>query len=161
MAYARPNKTAFMSGNCVVWGFACGVHRVPVRRARPRSIDVEFDQPKPAQPHHGSVPRTGGAVERDRAPQRPAGARPGRAFLYLTPKRGHILAVDELSELTYAARDRPLGETLELTSAPPGHQTHGSAWWRDAALERKSTSGASATGPVSCVGKMSTYEVPF
>ena len=54
--------------------FACGVHRVPVRRARPRSIDVEFDQPKPAQPHHRSVPHTGGAVERDRAPQRPAGA---------------------------------------------------------------------------------------
>ena len=68
-------KLPFMSDNCMVLGFACGVHRVPVRRARPRSIDVEFDQPKPAQPHHRSVPHTGGgAVERDRAPQRPAGA---------------------------------------------------------------------------------------
>ena len=40
-------------------------------------------------------------------------------------------------------------ENLGLASAPPGHQTPSSAWWRDAALERKSTSGASATGPVS------------
>ena len=78
LAFARPNKTAFMSDNCMVLGFACGVHRVPVRRARPRSIDVEFDQPKPTQPHHRSVPHTGEAVERNRAPQRPAGARRAR-----------------------------------------------------------------------------------
>ena len=33
-------------------------------------------------------------------------------------------------------------EKLWFASAPPGHQTPSSAWWRDAALERKSTSGA-------------------
>ena len=45
--------------------------------------------------------------------------------------------------------DTCVTEKLELASAPPGHQTPSSAWWCDAALERKSTSGASATGPVS------------
>ena len=42
-------------------------------------------------------------------------------------------------------------KTLEFASAPHGHRTPRAAWWRDAALERKSTSGASATatGPVS------------
>ena len=78
LAFVQPNKTAFMSGNCMIFYFACGVHRVPVRRARRRSIDVEFDQSKPAQPHHRPALHTGGAVERDRAPQRPAGARRAR-----------------------------------------------------------------------------------
>ena len=74
LAFVRPNKTAFMSDKCLIFGFACGVHRVPVRRARPRSIDVELDRPKPADRRPSSAPHPGGAVERDRAPQRPAGA---------------------------------------------------------------------------------------
>ena len=34
LAFVRPNKTAFMSGKCLVFvlRIACGVHRVPVRR---------------------------------------------------------------------------------------------------------------------------------
>ena len=55
--------------------FACGVHRVPVRRARPRSIDVEFDQPKPAHLRPSSTLHPGGANKHRRGPQRPAGAR--------------------------------------------------------------------------------------
>ena len=51
--------------------------------------------------------------------------------------------------LEYFFTDTCVTKKLELESAPPGHQTPSSAWWRDAALERKSTSGASATGPVS------------
>ena len=72
----RPaNKTAFMSGKCLIFGFACGVHRVPVRRARPRSIDVEFDQPQPAHLRPSSTLHPGGANKHLRGPQRPAGAR--------------------------------------------------------------------------------------
>ena len=74
LAFVRPNKTAFMSDKCLIFGFACGVHRVPVRRARPRSIDVEFDQPKPAHYRPSSALHPGGANKRRRCPQRPAGA---------------------------------------------------------------------------------------
>ena len=92
LAFVRPNKTAFMSDKCLIFGFACGVHRVPVRRARPRSIDVDFHQPKPAQPHPRSVPHTGGAIERRRGAQRPAGARRANGPL---SRNGHILTVEE------------------------------------------------------------------
>ena len=64
-----------MSDKCLIFGFACGVHRVPVRRARPRSIDVEFDQPKPAHLRPSSTLHLGGANKHRRGPQRPAGAR--------------------------------------------------------------------------------------
>ena len=64
----------FMSDKCLIFGFACGVHRVPVRRARPRSIDVEFDQPKPAHLRPSSTLHSGGANKHRRCPQRPAGA---------------------------------------------------------------------------------------
>ena len=74
LAFGRPNKTAFVSDKCLIFGFACGVHRVPVRRARPRSIDVEFDQPKPAHYRPSSALHPGGANKRRRCPQRPAGA---------------------------------------------------------------------------------------
>ena len=74
LAFVRPNKTAFMSDKCLIFGFACGVHRVPVRRARPRSIDVEFDQPKPAHYRPSSALHPGGANKHRRCPQRPAGA---------------------------------------------------------------------------------------
>ena len=49
--------------------------RVATADAKNRSIDVDFHQPKPAQPHPRSVPHTGGAIERRRGAQRPAGAR--------------------------------------------------------------------------------------
>ena len=80
-AFFRPNKTAFMSDKCLIFGFACGVHRVPVRRARPRSIDVEFDQPKPAHLRPSSTLHLGGANKHRRGPQRPAGARGANATL--------------------------------------------------------------------------------
>ena len=44
-------------------------------------IDVDYHQPKPAQPHPRSAPHTGGAIERHMDPQRPAGARRARAPL--------------------------------------------------------------------------------
>ena len=50
---------------------------------------------------------------------------------------------------TFFLRELCFTEKLWFASAPPEPQTPSSAWWRDAALERKSTSGASATGPVS------------
>ena len=74
-AFVRSNKTAFMSGKCLSFGFACGVHRLPVRRARPRSIDVESVQPKPAHLRPSSTLHLGGANKHRRCPQRPAGAR--------------------------------------------------------------------------------------
>ena len=80
-AFVRPNRTTFMSGKCLIFCFACGVRRVPVRRARLRSTDVEFDQPKPTQPRLRSTPHTGGAIERRRGAQRPAGARGANASL--------------------------------------------------------------------------------
>ena len=64
-----------MSDKCLIFGFACGVYRVPVRRARPRSIDVEFDQPKPAHLRPSSTLHSGGANKHHRGPQRPSGAR--------------------------------------------------------------------------------------
>ena len=82
LAFVRPNKTAFMSDKCLIFGFACGVHRVPVRRARPRSIDVEFDQPKPAHLRLSSTLHPGGANKHRRCPQRPAGAPGANASLY-------------------------------------------------------------------------------
>ena len=84
LAFVRPNKTAFMSDKCLIFGFACGVHRVPVRRARPRSIDVEFDQPKPAHLRPSSTLHPGGANKHRRCPQRPAGAPGANASLYTT-----------------------------------------------------------------------------
>ena len=44
-------------------------------------IDVDYHQPKPVQPRPRSVPHTGGAIERHRAPRRPAGARRASAPL--------------------------------------------------------------------------------
>ena len=82
LAFVRPNKTAFMSDKCLIFGFTCGVHRVPVRRARPRSIDVEFDQPKPAHLRPSSTLHPGGANKHRRCPQRPAGAPGANASLY-------------------------------------------------------------------------------
>ena len=91
LAFVRPNKTAFMSDKCLIFGFACGVHRVPVRRARPRSIDVEFDQPKPAHLRPSSTLHPGGANKHRRCPQRPAGAPGANAS-----KRMYNVTVDEL-----------------------------------------------------------------
>ena len=75
-----------MSDNCMIFGFgfACGVYRVPVRRARPRSIDVEFDQPKPAQPHSPTIgpPFTPGGLSSAMGPRNGTRERAGRAFLY-------------------------------------------------------------------------------
>ena len=81
LAFVRSNKNAFVSDKCLIFDFACGVHRVPVRRARPRSIDVEFDQPKPAHLRPSYTLYPGGANKHRRCPQRPAGARGANAPL--------------------------------------------------------------------------------
>ena len=74
LGFVRPNKTAFVSDKCLIFCFTCGVRRVPVRRAQPRSIDVEFDQPKRAHLCRSSTLHSGGANKHRRCPRRPAGA---------------------------------------------------------------------------------------
>ena len=125
-AFVRPNKTGFMSGKCLIFGFACGVHRVPVRRARPRSIDVEFDQPKPAYLRPSSTLHPGGANKHRRCPKRPAGARGANATLERFPTLPRLSPASGLANAHARAVDGPQGRDwlvqpcASATSSPGG-----------------------------------------
>ena len=63
------------------WVLRVAFTECPSSRVPEVVIDVDYHQPKPAQPHPRSAPHTGGAIERHMDPQRPAGARRARAPL--------------------------------------------------------------------------------